>query len=50
MNITVEYVRDGINKVASCFESIEEVENFIKENNLTEVKDPQNEGECRVSC
>ena len=50
MNITIEYVQDGINKSASGFESMEEVENFINEKNLTEVKDPQNEGECRLSC
>lgn len=50
MNISIEYVRDGINKVASRFEDFEEVENFIKENDLIEVENPENEKECRITC
>jgi hypothetical protein len=49
MNFAIEYVKDGINKVASGFETLEEVEKYINENDLIEVKNPENENECRIT-
>lgn len=34
--MNVEYVKDGINKVESGFETFEEIEKFVEENNLDE--------------
>lgn len=44
----IEYVKDGINKVAIC-DNYEEIEEFIDENNLTESREPENEGEYRIT-
>ena len=44
----IEYVKDGINKVEIC-DNYEEIEKFVKENNLTESKEPENEGEYRIT-
>jgi hypothetical protein len=49
MNLTIEYVKDGMNKAASGFNTLEEVEKYIKENNLVEVKNPERENECRIT-
>lgn len=44
----IEYVKDGINKVEIC-DTFEEIEKFVEENNLVEVKNPENEGEYRIT-
>jgi hypothetical protein len=44
----IEYVKDGINKVEIC-DTYEEIEKFVKENNLTETREPENEGEYRIT-
>jgi hypothetical protein len=48
MNLTVEYVKNGINKIEAVSSS-EEAEKFITENNLVEVDIPENENECRIT-
>ena len=44
----IEYVKDGINRVEIC-ETFEESEKFVAENNLTESREPENEGEYRIA-
>lgn len=44
----IEYVKDGINKVEIC-DTFEEIEKFVEENNLVEAKEPENEGEYRIT-
>lgn len=46
--INIEYVKNGINKIETC-ETFEEIEKFVEENNLAEVKEPENEGEYRIT-
>ena len=47
--MNVEYVKDGINKIESGFETFEEIEKFVEENNLIESKNPENENEYRIT-
>lgn len=44
----IEYVKDGINKVEIC-DTFEEIEKFVEENNLTEAREPENEGDYRIT-
>ena len=44
----IEYVKDGINKVEIC-DTYEEIEKFVEENNLVESREPENEGEYRIT-
>ena len=51
MNITVEYIKDGLNKV-EVFSDIDDfkiIEKFVKDNNLTPAEEPENEGEYRLT-
>ena len=44
----IEYVKDGINKV-EIYDTFEEIEKFVEENNLVEVKEPKTEKEYRIT-
>ena len=44
----IEYVKDGISKV-EIYDTFEEIEKFVEENNLTEAREPENEGEYRIT-
>ena len=46
--IRAEFVKDGKNQSES-FETYEELDFFVKENNLIESKDPENENEYRLT-
>jgi hypothetical protein len=46
--MNIEYVKNGINKIKVC-ETFEEIEKFVKENDLVEVSNPENENEYRIT-
>lgn len=44
----VEYIKDNTNKVTEYYQSYEEAEKFIKDNNLIVVRHPEEENEARI--